>query len=111
MAAVEQHTVYKRELRAGDVVSVRSTVLLLGEKSIHLFHEMRNDETGEIAATSTIVGVYMHAVTRKAQPWPLDVRELATRGFDNQEDELPVDSGRDLGDQGRISVPSIRVCG
>ncbi len=25
---------------------------------------------------STIVGVYMHAVTRKAQPWPLDVREL-----------------------------------
>ncbi len=111
MAAVEQRTVYKRELHAGDVVSVRSSVLQMGEKSIHLFHEMRNDETGEVAATSTIVGVYMNAATRKAQPWPLDVREHTSPGFSDREDELPVHSGRDFSDQGRIGGPPIPVCG
>jgi acyl-CoA thioester hydrolase len=111
MAAVEQHTVYKHELFAGDVISVRSSVLQLGKKSIHLFHEMRNDETGEVAATSTIVGVYMNAAIRRAQPWPLDVREHTSAGFNDQEDELHVYSGRDFGDQERSGGPSIQVCG
>ena len=110
MAAVEQRTVYKRELHAGDAVSVRSSVLQLGEKSIHFFHEMRNDETGEVAATSIIVGVYMNAATRKAQPWPPDVRERTSPGFDDQEDESLVHSG-DFGDQGRIGGAPFPVSG
>ena len=108
MAAVEQHTHYKRELHAGDVISVRSAVLQIGEKSIHFIHEMRNDETEEIAATSTIVGVCINAASRKAQALPLDVRECASRMVNDQEDESSVYSGRNSGDgeyEQELTVP------
>jgi acyl-CoA thioester hydrolase len=74
MAAVEQHIEYKRELCAGDVITVRSSVLEIKEKSIKLAHEMRNDDTGEIVATTTIVAVHLDRVARKARPLPDDIR-------------------------------------
>ena len=77
MAAVEQHIEYKRELRAGDLVTIRSSVLEIRDKSIRMRHEMRNDDTGEVAATSIIVAVHMDTTTRKGCPLPLDVRECA----------------------------------
>ena len=77
MAAVEQRIEYKRELRAGDLVTVRSAVLEIKEKSIRFFHEMRNDETGELAASTTIVAVHFDLTVRKARPLPEDVRESA----------------------------------
>ena len=61
MAAVQQNITYKRELRAGDVVSIRSGVLEIREKVIRFFHEMYNDETGEIAATTELTGVHLDA--------------------------------------------------
>ena len=54
MAAVEQHIQYKRELRAGDPITIRSAVLQVKDKSIWLSHEMRNDDTGDVAATAVI---------------------------------------------------------
>lgn len=48
--AVEQHINYKRELLAGDIVTIRSGVIEVKDKVLRLFHEMRNEETGEIAA-------------------------------------------------------------
>jgi acyl-CoA thioester hydrolase len=77
MVAVEQHIEYKRELRAGDTISVRSTILEVKEKSLRIAHEMRNDETGEVAATTVIVGVYFDTTARKARPLPSDVRAQA----------------------------------
>lgn len=77
MAAVEQRIDYKRELHAGDGVTVRSTVLDVKDKSIRLIHEMTDDETGDIAATTVIVGVHIDTTTRRARPFPPDVRELA----------------------------------
>src|SRR5579864_4230727 len=77
-AAVDQHIEYKRELRAGDLITVRSTVVEVREKSIRFFHEMRNDETDEVAATTIIVGVCIDMKTRKSRPWPLDTRKRAT---------------------------------
>lgn len=77
MAAVEQHIEYKRELHAGDVVTVRSRVLEVKEKSIRFEHEMTNDETGELAARTTILGVYFDTSLRKARALPLDISERA----------------------------------
>lgn len=77
MVAVEQHIEYKRELRAGDLISIRSAVLEVKEKSIRFAHEMRNDETAEVAATTIIVGVYFDTAARKARPLPPDIRESA----------------------------------
>ncbi|MGZ8473956.1 MAG: acyl-CoA thioesterase [Candidatus Deferrimicrobiaceae bacterium] len=77
MAAVQQNITYKRELRAGDVVSIRSGVLEVKEKAIRFFHEMRNDETGEIAATAEMTGVHLDTVLRKSRPFPKQVFERA----------------------------------
>lgn len=78
MAAVQQNITYKRELRAGDVVSIRSGVLEIKEKTIRFFHEMRNDETGEIAATTELTGVHMDTARRKSCPFPEQVFERAS---------------------------------
>jgi acyl-CoA thioester hydrolase len=77
MAAVEQHIEYKRELHAGDLISIRSAVLELKEKSIRFVHEMTNDETGELAARTVIVGVYFDTTARKSLALPADVRQHA----------------------------------
>ena len=77
MAAVDQHIEYKRELHAGDVVTIRSSVLGVTEKSIRLVHEMKNDETEEVAATTIVVGVHFDTWLRRARALPSDVRERA----------------------------------
>src|SRR5258708_24631967 len=66
MAAVQQNISYKRELLAGDIVEVRSGLLEIGVKSIRFAHEMRNAETGEIAATCEITAVHMDRQQRKS---------------------------------------------
>ena len=75
MATVEQRIEYKGELYAGDVVTVRSAVLEVSEKAIRIVHEMRNDDTGDVAATMVIVGVHLDMASRKACSLPGDVRE------------------------------------
>lgn len=77
VVAAEQHINYKRELRAGDLVTIQSAILEVKEKSFRLTHAMTNDETGEVAATTTIVGVCIDTKLRKARPLPSDVRERA----------------------------------
>lgn len=76
LGAAEQHTEYKRDLHAGDAITIRTAILQFGEKSVHLSHEMQIDKTHEIAATCTIVGIYFDADSRRPQAFPLDVREL-----------------------------------
>jgi acyl-CoA thioester hydrolase len=77
MAAVEQRTEFKRELYAGDVVTVRSTVVEVREKTIRMRHEMTNDLTGELAAVTEIVAVHMGTSPRRSRCLPSDVRECA----------------------------------
>ena len=79
MAAVQQNISYKRELLAGDVIEVRSRLLEIREKSIRIGHEMRNAETGEIAATCEITGVHMDRSLRKSAPFTEAIRETALK--------------------------------
>ncbi len=66
MAAVDQHISYLRELHAGDVVTVRTTLLDISEKSIRFVHEMTNDESLEVVARTTLKGVHIDLQTRKS---------------------------------------------
>src|SRR5258706_14575022 len=66
MAAVQQNISYERELLAGDIVEVRSVLLEIREKSIRFRQDMRNAETGEIAAFCEITGVRMDRQARKS---------------------------------------------
>jgi acyl-CoA thioester hydrolase len=77
MVAVEQHIEYKRELLAGDIVSVSSAITDVMDKALRMVHEMRNDETGLLAARTTIVGVHLDSKARRALSLPVDVRARA----------------------------------
>ena len=77
MAAVEQRIVYRRELHAGDTVTIRTEVLEVRDKSLRFAHEMRRDEDGELAATTVLTGVHLDTIARKAQSLPDPVRTRA----------------------------------
>ncbi len=74
-AAVEQKITYKRELRPGDVITIRSGLLEMQEKVIRFYHEMRNEETGEVAATTILTAVHIDAEERKSCPFPPEMLE------------------------------------
>jgi acyl-CoA thioester hydrolase len=79
MAGVQQHIAYKRELFAGDIVEVRSFLLEIRDKSIRFLHEMRNAETGEIAATCEITAVHLDRQAHKSMPFAPEIRETAMK--------------------------------
>ncbi len=79
MAEVQQNIAYKRELFAGDIVEVRSSLLEIRDKSIRFLHEMRNAETGEIAATCEITAVHLDREAHKSMPFPPAIRETAMK--------------------------------
>ena len=66
MAAVDQHIAYLRELRAGNIVTIRSTLLAFKTRSVVFSHEMSNDETGEVAARTKLTAVHLDLATRKS---------------------------------------------
>jgi acyl-CoA thioester hydrolase len=84
MAAVEQHIQYRRELRAGQAVTIQSAVLEVKEKSIHMLHKLIDDASGEVAATTVVVGVHIDAMLRKAISIPQDVRDAVLQMRDQE---------------------------
>ena len=88
MAAVQQTICYKRELLAGDIIEITSCVLEVGNKSVRFRHEMRNAETGEIAAICEITGVHMDRKARKSAAFPEAVRTAAMGCLVSAEPEM-----------------------
>ena len=89
MVAVEQHIEYKRELLAGDLITVCSSVNEVREKSVLFAHEMTNQQTNELAARTTLTGVCIDTTTRRARPLPTDVREFAQNAVANSSTPRP----------------------
>src|SRR2546428_8096221 len=79
MAGVQQNVSYKRELRAGDIVAIQSGILEIREKVIRFFHEMRNEETGEISAVTVLTAVHMDTNTGNPCPFPDEILALGRR--------------------------------
>jgi acyl-CoA thioester hydrolase len=79
MAGVQQNTTYKRELYAGDIVTIRSGVLEIREKVIRFIHEMKNDDTGEIAAYTVLTAVHLNQDLHKSSPFPEEFRKQAEK--------------------------------
>lgn len=77
VAAIEQRISYRKELRAGDVFTVRSGVRAVGDTSLRLWQEIRHGDTDELAAEVDLVGVHLDLVARRAVRLPDDVRERA----------------------------------
>jgi acyl-CoA thioester hydrolase len=77
MAAVEQTIQYKRELVAGDLITIRSAVLEVRDKSIRFSHEMRKEDSGELAASTILVGVHLDTLARRACALPPHISKRA----------------------------------
>lgn len=77
MAAVDQHITYERELPVGAVVSVTSQLKEVKEKLIVFEHTMTNDETGMVAARTTLKAVHLDLTLRRAVAFePLIASEM-----------------------------------
>jgi acyl-CoA thioester hydrolase len=72
VAGVQQNIAYKKELAAGDLIFIRSTILEIRTKVVRFVHEMINDEKNEVAATSELTAVHLSLVTRKTCPFPTE---------------------------------------
>jgi acyl-CoA thioester hydrolase len=73
MVAAEQSLAYKRELFAGDTLAIHSTLLEVRRSSLKFEHIMwKNGEDAEVA-TSTITGVHIDAIARRACPFPTEI--------------------------------------
>jgi len=66
MAAVDQHISYMQELHAGDVVTIRTTLIEFKEKSLRFMHELTNDETDAVVARTTLKAVHLDSIARKS---------------------------------------------
>ncbi len=77
MAAVDQRITYAREVKAGAVISIESLLIEVLERKLSFSHEMRNDETGVVVASTTILGVHMDTLARKAVAFPDGVIQAA----------------------------------
>src|ERR1041385_1931911 len=78
MVAVEQTIQYKRELLAGDIVTIHSALLEIKEKVIRFTHEMRKADTDEVAALTTLTAVHLDKAARRACAFPERVRAKGT---------------------------------
>jgi acyl-CoA thioester hydrolase len=77
MAAVDQRIAYQRELVAGDIVAVGSASLEVRDRLIRFVHEMRNAQSGEVAAVTALTAVHLDTESRKATAFPAEIKERA----------------------------------
>lgn len=71
--ALQAHLAYERELRLGERLSVRSMVLAVDRKRMHLFHEMFHAGAGWRAATMESMAIHVDMAARKSAPFPPDI--------------------------------------
>ena len=77
MSAVDQHISYAQELRAGDIVTVHTTLLEIKDRSIRFFHEMTNDENKAVVACTTLKAVHIDTGARKSCAFEAQIRTQA----------------------------------
>lgn len=77
MAAVEQNIAYKKELLAGDVVTIYSTFLEVKERVLRFSHEMCSGGRDIVAASTVLTVVHLDTKMRKACVLPPEVKSKA----------------------------------
>lgn len=70
MAAADQRISYRREVRAGDVLLVRSAILEVRSKVIRFCHQMEDVATGEAVAVTVLTAVHIDTGKRRSCELP-----------------------------------------
>lgn len=74
LADVHQTVTYRRELRAGQLILVRSWVTHVGSKSLTAHHEMLNAEDRAGVASLTSITAFVDLRERRSMPIPPAIR-------------------------------------
>jgi len=73
LAAVSQNITYQRELRPGDIMTIRSQLIELAGKKVRFRQVMVNGETGEVSAEIEQLAVCIDTALRKSRPFPDEI--------------------------------------
>jgi acyl-CoA thioester hydrolase len=96
----ETHTVYEREVHAGDRLRVRTWLLGADAKRVHYFHEMFHADSGERSCVQELMALHIDMGVRRVAPFPAERQaELADFVRRFRPAELPKGAGR------RIAMP------
>ena len=68
---------FRRELKAGDHVRIRSALTHLGNSSVCVLHRLYNVETGELSAQLSQYGVLLDMAARRPTRIPAEIRASA----------------------------------
>jgi acyl-CoA thioester hydrolase len=71
----ETHLHHLREAGLGDRLAAQLQLLDLGPKSLHLFHTVRNEATGELVATAEQLLVHVDTASGRVTSMPADLHE------------------------------------
>jgi acyl-CoA thioester hydrolase len=77
MAGVDQRISYRRELHAGDVISIDSSVIEIRNSSLRFVHLMRDSVTAHLIAVTVLTAVHMDSTTRKSCTFADEIRQGA----------------------------------
>src|SRR5690606_25839510 len=72
--ALEHHIRLHRELRASDLVAIRAGVVEVRDKTMRIYHEMREVLDDRLAATVVVDTDCLDLATRRLTVWPAEVR-------------------------------------
>ena len=86
---VETHLNNLREASLGDTLQIVTQVLGFDDKRLHIFHTMRNDETGELLATTEQMLLHVDNVAGRTAPI-LTGPTMALRSVAAAHSDLPV---------------------
>lgn len=75
--ALEHHIRFHRELKTSDLVSIRSGVVEMRDKTLVKFQEMREVLDDRLAATFVVNVGCLDLATRRLTPWPAETRAKA----------------------------------
>ncbi len=71
---VEARMRYRRELNLSDPTRVTLQLLAVDDKRMHYCMELRHAEEGWVASTAEHLAIHVNMATRKAAPFPEDIR-------------------------------------
>ncbi|MCW2246844.1 acyl-CoA thioester hydrolase [Azospirillum fermentarium] len=75
---VEAHLTYAREVTEGDGLVFDTLVLGADPKRLHLFHTMRHESEGFLAATAEFMLLHVDLSDRRAAPFPPAIGDRVT---------------------------------
>lgn len=79
MAALSQTITYRRELFAGDTVMIRTDILEVREKIMRFRHTLCLASSGELVATSELLGAHIDRGLHRTVPFPPQVADSLRR--------------------------------